>query len=101
ASGMRRGACDLLDREGLAVDVGEEPTTRFAVEADRRDQRVAPLDLLGPGDRVVLFPVVPALDGRIALEAAFAGGELTGDWRKRPRRTLGHRPPGSAETRAR
>src|SRR5262245_44548397 len=76
ASRVRRVALELLDRERLAVDVGEEPAARLAVEADRRDQGVAPLDLLGPRDRIVLFPVVPALDGRIALEAALGGGEL-------------------------
>src|SRR5262249_42002952 len=101
AAGMRRVAFELLDREGLAVDVGEELAARFAVEADRRDQRVAPLDLLGPGDRVVLFPVVPALDGRIALEAALGGGELPGDWMKRRGCTLGHGRPSSAEPTAR
>src|SRR5262249_41204827 len=101
ASRMRRVALELLDRERLAVDVGEEPAARLAIEADRRDQRVASLDLLGPGDWVVLLPVVPALDGGIAPEASLGLGELPGNRMKRRGSTFGHGCPSSVEPIAR
>src|SRR5207245_9967294 len=61
-------ALELLDRERVLIDVGQQPAGRLAVEADRRDQRVAPRHLAGPRDRIELLPVAPALDRRIGGE---------------------------------
>src|SRR5256712_11816252 len=85
---MRRFSLELLDPERLLVDVGEEPARGLAVEADRRDQRVAARDLPRPRGRVVLFPVVPALDGWVAPEATLWRRELAGhrmQWLRRSR----------------
>ena len=78
AARMRGVALELLDLEGLLVDVGEQPAGRLAVEADGRDQRIAALHLSGPGHRIVLDPVLPALHGGIARQAARARGQLAG-----------------------
>ncbi len=61
-------ALDLGDLTRPFVDVGKQPARRFAVEADRRDEPVVTLSLLGPGLRVVLDPVGPAVYGRIRTE---------------------------------
>src|SRR5581483_4504884 len=65
-----RVALQLSDLSGLFVDVREEAARRLAVEAGRRDERVAALDALGPRGRLELDPVVPALAGREGTEAA-------------------------------
>src|SRR5262249_665253 len=98
---VRRVALELLDRERLAIDVGQEPAGRLAVEAHRWDQRGTPLDLLRPGDRLVLLPVVPALDGRVALEASLGRGKLPGNRVKRRGGTFRHGCPSSVERIAR
>ena len=77
AARVHRVALELLDAQRLLIDVGEQPAAGLAVEADRGDQRVAALDLLRPGDGIVLFPVVPALDrwiGRQGGRRHFTGG---------------------------
>ena len=83
ASRVRRVALELLDLERRPVDVGEEAAGGLAVEADRRDQRVPALDLSRPGDGVELFPVLPALHGRIAHEATLPRGQLPSHRMKR------------------
>src|SRR4030095_5429135 len=55
AARVHRVALELLDLQRLLIDVGEQAARRLAVEADRRDERVATLDLLGPGDRIVFL----------------------------------------------
>ena len=62
-------ALELLHLERLAIDVGEQPARRLAVEAGGRDEHEVPLDALRPRARVELDPVVPALLRRV-------GGEL-------------------------
>src|SRR5262249_26862013 len=59
AARMLRVALELRDAPGVAIDVGEEPAGRLAVEADRGDEPVAARHLLRPRQRVVLLPVVP------------------------------------------
>ena len=59
---------ELLYLHCLFVDVGDEPTGGFAVEAGGRHEHVALLDLLGPGGGVVLDPIVPLIDGREGFE---------------------------------
>ena len=66
---MLRVPLELLDLARVAVDVGEEAARRLAVEADGGDEAVMARDLSWPRLRVVLLPVVPARDGRVALEA--------------------------------
>src|SRR4030095_522226 len=90
ASRVERGPLALLDLEGRLVDVGQETAAGLAVEADRRDQRVAALDLLRPGDRVVLLPAVPALDGRIRSKPALGRAQLAGNGVQRLRQTIRH-----------
>ncbi len=68
ACGVHGVALDLADLTGLFVDVGEQAAGRLAVEADRRDEPVVALGLLGPGPRIVLDPVRPAVCRRIGAE---------------------------------
>src|SRR5438270_453195 len=77
ASGMDRVPLELLDAQRGLVHVGEEAARGLAVEADRRDQRVAPLHLARPGGGIVFLPVLPALDGRVAGEPARGRRELS------------------------
>ena len=56
-----RVALELAHLQRLAVDVGEQPARRLAVEARRRDEHEALLHALRPRARVELDPVVPAL----------------------------------------
>src|SRR6185503_8074648 len=72
AAGMLGIAFELLDAQRFLVDVREQAARGFAVEADRRQQLVAALDLLRPRRAVVLFPVVPPLHRRIRPELAGA-----------------------------
>ena len=65
ASRMNGVPLEAPDLARLLVDVGEEPAGGLAVEADRRDELVAPLDLPRPRGGVVLDPVVPPLGRRI------------------------------------
>src|SRR4029077_16439173 len=58
AARMHRVALELLDLEGRRVHVGQQPAAGLAVEADGRDQRVAPLHLARPRLGVELLPVV-------------------------------------------
>src|SRR2546426_8818720 len=88
AARMHRVALELLDLQRVLVDVREEAARRLAVEADGRDQLVAPRDLLRPRDGIELLPVVPALDGRIRGQPALARREVAGDGMQR----LGDRP---------
>ena len=66
--GVHGVSLDLGDLAGLFVNVGEQPARRFAVEADRRDEPVVALGLLGPCSRVVLDPVGPAVYGRAGTQ---------------------------------
>ena len=83
AAGVLGVALELLDAERLLVDVGEQAAPGLAVEADRRDQRVVALDLLRPGARVVLLPVVPARGRRKLREATLGGLEVAGNGMQR------------------
>ena len=94
AAGMHGIALELLDAARGLVDVGEEPARGFTIEADRRDQGEAPLDLLRPGRRVVGLPVVPSLDRRIRGERASGRGEAARDGMK----GFGHRAHGHLMT---
>ena len=71
--GVHGVSLDLGDLAGLLVDVGEQPARRFAVEADRRDEPVVALGLLGPCSRVVLDPVGPAVYGRAGTQLGPGG----------------------------
>ncbi len=71
-AGMERIALQLADAQRLLVDVGQQPAGGLAVEADRRDDRVAPLDPLRPGLRVQLGPVIP-------LVSRWVGSQPAGD----------------------
>src|SRR5262249_53926424 len=73
-----RIALELADLEGFAVNVGEQPARRFAVEAGGRHQHVAPLPTPWPGSRVELDPVVPSLPGREAGQVDAAGTRVGG-----------------------
>src|SRR5439155_969757 len=68
ASGWGWVPLELLDAQRGLVHVGGEAARGLAGEADRRDQRVAPLHLTRPGGGIVFLPVLPALDGRVAGE---------------------------------
>src|SRR5262249_61158847 len=92
SSGVNRIPLELLDLEGCLVDVRQETAGGLAVEADRRDQRVATLDLLRPCDRVVFFPAVPPLDRRIRSKPAPGRAQFAGDPGQRLRRTTGPAP---------
>src|SRR5262249_1424477 len=63
-------ALELLDLESLLVHVGEQAARGLAVEANGGHQAVAPGDTAGPGARVELLPIAPAIDGRIGIETA-------------------------------
>src|SRR6266404_4434521 len=65
---MHRVALELVDLEGLDVDVGEQPAGRLAVEADRGDELEAALDLARPRLAVQLLPVVPSRRRRKPLQ---------------------------------
>src|SRR5712691_1174242 len=72
---MFRIALVLADLERLAIDVGQESARRLAVEARGWNEHVVALDAAGPGARVELGPVVPAVARRERhqLGAARAG----------------------------
>ncbi len=69
---VRRVALELLDREVLVVDVGQQPARRLAVEADRRDQRVGVRHLARVRLGVVRDVVVPLLDRRVVAQRLVA-----------------------------
>src|SRR5579859_1919936 len=71
-------ALELADLQRVAVDVGEQPAGRFAVEAGRGHEHEPPLDLVWPGFRVELNPVVPALPGRESREMHPARARIEG-----------------------
>ena len=58
-----RIALKLLNLHRLAVDVGEQPAGRLAVETGSGDDRVVALAAVG----VHLFPVVPLIGRRVLL----------------------------------
>src|ERR1700730_10695555 len=64
--GMQWIAFELLNLAGVLVDVGEQPASRFAVEAGGRHERVTALDFFGPAPGVVFGPVSPAVERRVA-----------------------------------
>src|SRR6476646_10657582 len=57
--GVDRVALDLANVEGLLVDVGENAARRLAVEADARNDPVAPAFLLRPAGGLEVHVVVP------------------------------------------
>src|SRR5262245_21082368 len=61
---------ELLNRQAVLVDVGQQPAGSLAVEADGGNQPKPAANAPRPGLRVVLLPVLPALDGWVACEAA-------------------------------
>src|SRR5688572_16967954 len=69
---MIRISLELPYLQGLFVDITEQPATRFAVEARRRDDHVVllftPLTALG----LVLSPVVPLVRWRIVGKLSWA-----------------------------
>ena len=65
---MDRVALELLDFQRLFIYVGQQAAGTLAIEADGRDQHIAPRYLLGPGFGVILNPVVPFLDGGVVGE---------------------------------
>ena len=69
---VRRVALELLDRQVLVVDVGQQAARGLAVEADRRDQRVGVRNLARVRLRVVLDVVVPVLDRRVVAQVLVA-----------------------------
>ena len=71
-----RVALELLDLEGLAVHVGEQPAGGLAVEADRRHQRVLAGDLARPLLRVVLGPAVPLVRRWVGAQGHQLSGTL-------------------------
>ena len=66
-------AFDLGNLAGLVVEVREQPTCRFAVEAGRRDEGVVAFDLVRPRLRVKLGPIVPLLVRRVLLQISHVG----------------------------
>src|SRR5215472_9974819 len=69
---------ELAHLQRVAVDVGKEAACRLAVEAGGRDEHVALFFAFGPGARVELDPVVPALPGREGREVDPAGTGIEG-----------------------
>src|SRR5713101_3706148 len=90
AAGMLGVALELLDLERLLVHIGQEAAGCLAVEADGGDERIAARDPLGPGLGVVLLPVIPAHDGRIAVEPRGRRVEVAGVRVKRLGRRVRH-----------
>ena len=81
AAGMNRVAFDLADLEGLLVDVRDDPARGLAVEADARNDPVAPSILLRPDRRLVVDVVVPIGRIRMCLEVSHGDGSwLVGQW---------------------
>ena len=66
----------LADLVGVLVDVGDQATGGFAVEADGRYQRVVLHDPLGPRLGVEFLPIVPLLRRREVLKWGRAHGLL-------------------------
>src|SRR5262245_10704540 len=58
---MLRVALELLHLARDFVDVSQQATRRFAVEASGWDERVVPLLALRPRTRVQFGPIIPAL----------------------------------------
>ncbi len=67
---MVRVALKLLDSPALLVDIGQQPTGRLAVEADRGDDLVVPLHFARPRLRIVLHPIAPPFRGRTRGQVA-------------------------------
>src|SRR5882762_1699465 len=67
---MLRVALKLRDLSGCLIDVGEKPASRFAVEADGRNEVVMLLDAARPSLGIVLNPIVPLLHRRVRREMA-------------------------------
>src|SRR4030095_15589400 len=68
ASGMIRIALELPDLHRLLIDVTEQPATRLAVEARRRDDHVVLLFASLSALRLVLPPLVPLLLRRVTSQ---------------------------------
>ena len=88
AAGVHGVAFEAVDSPGVLLDVREQAARGLAVEADRRDERIALLDALRPCCAVELAPVVPSLGRR-------RDGELPGRRASRLLRGFAHRetPP--------
>ena len=71
-------ALELADLKRVPIDVREETTRGLTVEAGGGDKHVAPLDLVRPGFRIELHPVVPALVGRKGCEVNTTGSGIKG-----------------------
>src|SRR5215813_12766758 len=69
AAGMRRIALKLLHAHLLFIDICQQPTRRFAVEADRGNQRIMSLNSARPLRRIVFAPVIPFIGRRKAGES--------------------------------
>src|SRR5262249_52493450 len=63
-AGMRRIALKLLHAHLVFIDICQQPARRFAVEADRGNQRIMFLDSFGPLRWIVFSPIVPPIGWR-------------------------------------
>jgi hypothetical protein len=77
AAGMERVAFDLANRQRVLVDVGENAARRLAVEANARNDPVAPAILPGPTGRLVVDVVVPLRRIRMCREGHDRGDALS------------------------
>ena len=62
----------LLNLTRDLVDIREQPTRRFTIEASGRDERIVPLLPPGPRRRIQLGPIIPPLLGRERRQMASA-----------------------------
>src|ERR1051326_6448884 len=74
AGGMVWIALELADLQCLPVDVRQQATSCFAVEANGRHDLVVLLNLARPGGRLVLRPIIPLLGWRVRNQSAGASG---------------------------
>lgn len=62
-------AFELANLVSILVHVGEQSASGFAVEADGRDEGVAPRDFAGPFLAVPFDPVIPDFGRRVLADA--------------------------------
>src|SRR5258707_8690779 len=82
-------ALEFFDATRLFINVGQQSTGGFAVEADSRNNFVTFFDLARPGPGIVLYPVLPALRRRAGGQISH--GDLFSTWcYVGPEGNLGH-----------
>src|ERR1700691_893696 len=70
ACGVFGIAFKLRDLSVFFIDIREKSARRFAIEADRRNKLIMPLNTTRPGFGIILNPVIPLLNRRVRREMA-------------------------------